>query len=221
MFDRLIRYLPVLDFIRKYKPARILEVGSNSKGLGEWWDGKFTGVDMDFPEKTVQNMKAVVGSADKLPFHDKSFDLVFSLDTFEHLEKKARGKALEEMLRVCKRTVIIGYPCGKGAEELSRKMLGWFEKRNSGTAKWMEEHVSLGLPSEELVDKSHLSHLSYKSYGNENLFVCEWLLKLEEHPRILKAERYLLLHCKSEIEVILRRLNFAKCYRKIWVIEKN
>jgi hypothetical protein len=223
MFDRLIRYLSVLDYIEKYKPLRILEVGSSSRGIGEFYDGKFTGVDMNFPETPVKNMKAVLGSAEKLPFPDASFDLTFSIDTFEHLNEKIRGKALEEMLRVCKGTVIIGFPCGVGAEKLSKKMLEWFEERGSGTAQWMREHVSFGLPNEKFPNSNFKfpNNLTIKQFNNENLFVCEMLLKLEENGRFLKIERYLLKCFEPMVKFILRRLNFGKCYRKIYLISST
>lgn len=253
MFDRLIRYLPVLDYIKNRKPSRILEVGSNSKGIGEFYSGSFTGLDLDFPEKPVSNMEAVKGSVVKLPFPDASFDLVFAVDVFEHLPEKLRNAAFSEMFRVVfgrvcdfdlnksdrlkfknqhdeikKKAVIVGFPCGEGAEKLSKKMLEWFEKRGLGTAKWMREHVENGLPEPEfriknlefrmLERKEKGVKLHLEEFWNENLFVCEWLLKMEENGRFLKIERYVLTYFRSELEYILSKLNFGKCYRKFWVI---
>jgi hypothetical protein len=257
LFDRLIRYLPVLDYIKKYKPLRILEVGSSSRGIGEFYDGEFTGVDMDFPEKPVSNMKAVVGSVENLPFNDGEFDLVFSIDMFEHIPEGIRSGALQEMMRVGlgeevnqksniknqndklkfknfekteKKIVIVGFPCGEGAEKLSKKMFAWFRERNSGTVKWMEEHVENGLPSSLVIpaqagiqgisgfDSRFRGNDSVEVFNNENLLVCEWLLKLEENGRFLKIERYLLRWFDPEIKFILRRLSFGKCYRKFYLI---
>lgn len=248
MFDRLIRYLPALDYIRKYKPQKILEVGSGPRGLGEFYDSEFTGCDLALDENPVHNMTFVQCSASKLPFYDREFDLVICMDVMEHVRVEEREQILREMWRVVfgrmvknsrvarenHRTVrtvepyrhaavIIGFPCGVGAEKLSKKMFSWFEARRSGTARWMKEHVENGLPEEKWFKSNLLtiepySHRAIKELNNENLRVCEWLLKLEDFPRFLKLEKILFAHFRLLVEFFLRRLSFGKCYRKIWIL---
>lgn len=216
MFDRLIRYLPALDYIRKNKPRKILEVGSGAKGLGEFYDQKFVGCDLKLDGNPVHNMTFVQCSASDLPFSDREFDLVICMDMMEHIPKKERRKVLEEMMRVTSHVVIIGYPCGQEAITLSKKMLKWFRKRRSGTARWMEEHVKNGLPDES--NMFNWTNRTYTIYWNENLHVCEWLLKLEENGHFLKLEKFLFAHFRPHVEFILRRLSFGICYRKIWIL---
>ncbi len=165
------------------------------------------------------------------------------MDVLEHIPEKEREKVLREMIRVvginkgnhgdsgnkgnrgdeyCRGkarlapTLILGFPCGEGAEKLSKKMLKWFEKRGSGTARWFEEHAKFGLPDES--NMSNWTNRTYPTYGNENLLICEWLLKLEENPHFLKLERFLFSHFRPLVEFFLRRFSFGKCYRKILVI---
>ncbi len=47
-----------------------------------------------------QNLQ--LGSADKLPFEDNSFDAVFSINTIHNLDRAGCVRALREMNRVCK-----------------------------------------------------------------------------------------------------------------------
>ncbi len=250
MFDRLIRYLPALDYIHGRHPQKILEVGSGAKGIGEFFNQKFTGVDLTLDENPVHNMTFVQSSASKLPFDNGEFDLVVCMDVLEHVLEKERGKVMGEMMRVVfgkinqksniknqkyrlkiknNASIIIGYPCGQGAVALSKKMYAWFQKRGSGTARWMEEHVSFGLPNEnfqfiisdfqknkKIADKKR--KFKIKKFNNENILICEWLLKLEGNPRFLKLEKLLFVHFRPLVEFFLRRVNFGPCYRKIWVI---
>ena len=72
------------------KPRRILEVGSrqaiNQHVMGNlrnlFGESEYVGLDMQKGHGVD-----IVASAEKLPFRDKSFDLVFCLETLEHAEK--------------------------------------------------------------------------------------------------------------------------------------
>lgn len=74
------------------KPTKVLEVGSrqavNQSEMADlrplFGKGKFVGVDMQKGPGVD-----IVASAEKLPFGDKTFDLIFCLETLEHAEKPA------------------------------------------------------------------------------------------------------------------------------------
>jgi hypothetical protein len=65
-----------------------------------------------------------------------------------------------------------------------------------------------------------LNNITIKQHNNENLLVCELLLKLEENGHWLKLERVLFAHFRPLVEFFLRGMNRGKCYRRIWIIEK-
>lgn len=60
------------------------------------------------------------GSANQLPFRDKSFDLVISTEVLEHIPEKIYSRALHEMERVAERHILITVPnCENLTENLS------------------------------------------------------------------------------------------------------
>jgi len=52
----------------------------------------------------------VLASADYLPFRDKAFDAVFSIDVIEHLSEKQGHRHVAEIERASKRLVVITTP---------------------------------------------------------------------------------------------------------------
>ncbi|WP_158793432.1 class I SAM-dependent methyltransferase [Granulicella sp. L60] len=58
-------------------------------------------------------MTPMVGSATSLPVPDKSFDVVLASDMLEHVPPTLRRQVIGEALRVARRLVIFGFPCGR------------------------------------------------------------------------------------------------------------
>lgn len=81
---------------------------------------KFDAVGLDIFEPNVKEAKSnkvyrdvIVGDARQLPFKDKEFDLSVSIEVLEHLDKEDGEKALAELERVSRETVLITTPVGK------------------------------------------------------------------------------------------------------------
>ncbi|MBU1132070.1 class I SAM-dependent methyltransferase [Patescibacteria group bacterium] len=124
-FDEDARYGFVRKFISEHGIENCLELGSGHRGGNFYFEDlalDYLGAD-DFgyyydneknfvlPEKTIQyNIK------DKLPFSEKKFDLIFTLDTVEHLnDDETLENLLKESTRVARKYVILGFPNGKYA----------------------------------------------------------------------------------------------------------
>ncbi|OGN65413.1 MAG: methyltransferase type 11 [Chlamydiae bacterium RIFCSPHIGHO2_12_FULL_49_9] len=77
-------------------------------------------------ENTLESVKFRVKVADvrKLPFKDKSFDLVISINTVHNLEKKELMKALQEIERVSKGNSFITVDAYRNEEE-KEAMYAW------------------------------------------------------------------------------------------------
>jgi len=54
-----------------------------------------------------KNIKIKIGDAEKMPFKDESFDIVYSFHLLWHLEKEGQEKIIKEMLRVCKKEGLV------------------------------------------------------------------------------------------------------------------
>ena len=99
--DWALRYAPILSAIRERRPQTILEVGSGPHGVAYYLrDRRVVGTDIAFGERPLPNLRAVLASAEALPFRDRAFDLVVSSDMMEHLPEQLRERAVRELLRV-------------------------------------------------------------------------------------------------------------------------
>ncbi len=113
-----LRYLHIVEEIKKKdKNMKILEVGSGGLGIAPYLKRPVTGVDTKFDPPFHPLLKKVKASALKMPFKNNSYDIVLSVDMLEHMSKKDRIKAINEMFRIARRKVIIAVPCGKAAYE--------------------------------------------------------------------------------------------------------
>ncbi len=67
----------------------------------------------------MENMKpyVIVGDAKKLPFPDKSFDVVISINTIHNLDRKECGKALQEIERTSRGRSFITVDAYRNDEE--------------------------------------------------------------------------------------------------------
>lgn len=95
-----------LDII-KNNIHKVLDIGSGTGGTTEFLTnyGEVTGVEKSSYARLLskkRNLKIVIGEAEKLPFKDRSFDLVTIFDVLYHREVKNINKALKEAFRVLK-----------------------------------------------------------------------------------------------------------------------
>lgn len=77
-------------------------------------------------ENTIEDMKphVQVANAKKLPFPDKSFDVVISINTVHNLERGECGKALQEIERVSRGKSFITVDAYRTDEE-KKRMYAW------------------------------------------------------------------------------------------------
>ncbi len=128
---------PVIPTLQKYwnlsSDSSILDVGC-AKGFMLYDIVKLipgirvSGIDISkyAIENSMPEMRnfLMVGDAKKLPYPDKSFDIVISINTVHNLDKEDCAKALLEINRVSKKNSFITVDAYRNDEE-KKKMIDW------------------------------------------------------------------------------------------------
>lgn len=218
-----LRYLPIIDDIKKtYKDGdKILEVGSEITGITTYFQKPVTGVDVAFDySKKNGYLKPVKASAIKLPFPDKSFDYVLSVDMLEHIPKEKRQKTITEMVRVAKYKVYLSFPAGKKSEMVDKQLYDFFLKKRGQEYQYLKEHVDLGLPDVDVVEKtlSSTGGGEVRKVKNTNILLWVSLLKLGLSGEKFKSSLYRRLLITLPI---LKYFNFGTVYRVLFILEKK
>ncbi len=221
-----IRYGPVVAAIKKnhLENSKILEIGSGSLGITPYLKKPIDGLDIDFSGPQTSLVNKIKASDTNLPFHKNYYDVVISVDVLEHIEPQSRQKAITEMLRVAKKLVIIVVPIGKYAEGQDRYLNARWQRIFKSENQFLSEHVKNGLPQTDeilvTIDKAQRSlgkKASIKSWPILNLKV-RWLLMITWISKN-RLSYYLYLKGYLLLMPLLKRANFGKCYRRIFVVE--
>lgn len=226
--DAAMRYEPLVQRFEKQKNNKvILEVGSGTNGISDFYLGKVIGVDPDFTKTQVhqnENIEHVKGSIHKLPFGDGKFENVICLDTFEHIYKNTREAAIIELLRVTKKggKIYLGFPCGNLTKRYEKVINYLFKKSQGFEHPWLSEHLKFGLPEKEeivkIVKKYSLKGENIEILNNTNLFL--WLI-----IHVLFSVYYgsILSRILTRFYVpilYLSKINLPPFYRVILIIQK-
>lgn len=103
-------------FIMKYAKYSVLDVGCHNGNLVAFLASQsYACFGMDINEDLIISAKQsfpqlqfLVGSADNIPFHDKSFDTCICLDVIEHVTNDLH--TLRELARIARHNIIIQVP---------------------------------------------------------------------------------------------------------------
>lgn len=221
-----LRYLPIISILknRKMLDSKILEVGSGSLGITPYLKKPIDAVDVDFSGPQTPLLNKISAPADNLPFRKNSYDVLICADTLEHLEKTQREKAIEELMRVAKKLIIIVVPIGSLSQEQDKKLDAYYQKIFDKKDFFLSQHVQNGLPSanEILVIFDRLSRklnkkIKITSKPLLNLKIREILMK----TWITKNRYIYYLYLKGYLILIplLMHMNWGNCYRKLFMVE--
>jgi len=131
--------------------SSILEVGTQwAENLipvkEKYPDKKIVGTDIDLPTleeaKKITGLDLIEGDILALPFKDKSFDIVFTEAVFVMLQPEQIDRALNEVIRVAKKYIILVEPHSEKLNTI--KNIGW-ENNNRIILNYKKEIEKKGL----------------------------------------------------------------------------
>lgn len=230
LLDPWLRYQPAIVALGRSNLAMdacILDVGSGSVGLSYFLRHPVVAVDVEFSKQEMLNfrspMSPVRASATHLPFRDSAFEAVVSMDMLEHLSRFERPSAIRELFRVSGAVLIVGFPFGQLSAEHDRNALA-VEAREGIVLPWRKEHVSNGIPDQQLHDQlvdfasTCVPARSLSWSGHESLagLRLRWKLQLligsESRLRGMLIAPLYWIHAKG---------HHARAYRRVYVIRST
>lgn len=167
-----IRYAKAVAMLPELADATltILEVGAGGGGLRRYCPRNIIGVELDFSLATGARPWGVVARAGRLPFPDRSVDVVLAMDLLEHLSPEERKHSLAEMARVSRGRVLVGGPLGAFAAWGDARYHDFLCQRGQAVPRWLAEHLSRGIPSvAEILHILDDLALDYRIHVNETL----------------------------------------------------
>lgn len=242
MLNQLVRYAGIVPLIAELEGGRLLDVGSGSQSiaprLGKAW--QVTAVDRAFDDYGTAAGPAdhaaeqVVADAADLPFADREFDVVVSLDMLEHVPPAAREGVLGELARVTARRLIVACPAGAAALIADRALAEHCARRGLPQPGWLQEHLDHGFPEPEAMEAALAPFGTVRLLGNESAAAHRLLMRVEAGPRSgVAAERLsrVLSVAGREsgrrgaiaraIVAIIRGLDRPPTYRSIAVLDRG
>ena len=133
------------------------------------------------PESDVRPV-LVAATAERLPFADSSFDYAVSLDMFEHLPSGIREPSVQELCRVARKGVIVGFPVGRPAKAVDTVLYHALRFGRRGIPDWLAEHrEQLQYPDRAMLSSALPSSWSVTDETKSGNVVAQTTLVLAEH----------------------------------------
>jgi glycosyltransferase involved in cell wall biosynthesis len=152
-FDQYQRYGMAARAIERVRidgqPLTILEVGANThKLLGRLLPhDRIIYLDREVPEEMRDQQDIILGDATELALPDGSFDVVVTLDVFEHIPADKREAFLQHTTRIARLLTVIGAPFDEpGVQEAEKKANDFWKSLFGYPYRWLAEHEEEGLP---------------------------------------------------------------------------
>lgn len=223
--DSALRYLPVADHLMRSGVRSVLDVGSGGQGLSLYWGGRVVELDLTTSGwKRRPNLIPVAGSGLALPFRAKTFDAAVCSDVIEHLRPEDRPDLAAEMIRVARRKVIVGAPCGSAARGAEIAVDRAHRRSRGCSHPWLAEHLLYPIPDEKSlaeeicrISRSQGREATVQVQGNTHLLLWKIVFSLYVGggPRRASLVRSLVLLLLP----VLRHLNHGLTYRKIFFVD--
>lgn len=139
-WDRFVRLKRAAEATASTAPSTVLDVGGYDGALAFFLEN----CSLEKCSTDLLDPVTTGGTILQIPAANSSYDAVVAVDVLEHIAPEHRAKALSEIARVSKRSVILNYPCreSKEAQELILKLTN---------NPLIREHVEWELPDSDWV----------------------------------------------------------------------
>ncbi|MBU0667858.1 glycosyltransferase [Patescibacteria group bacterium] len=176
------------------------------------------------PRPEGETAAYIQADAQKIPFSDKSFDVVIASDMLEHVDKPFRAPIIREMLRVSKNHVIIGVPCHSDLlEKAESAVMDQYKILTGRDHPFLSEHGTYGLPEEskieEILRKEGVNYALVKE-GNLMNWYIQQLYAVVQYREDLADKKYEFFRFFNDNLGELGNTR-APTYRSIFVIAKS
>jgi SAM-dependent methyltransferase len=218
-----LRYRAVARLIRSelQQGTRILETGAGAVSIGGYLGCRSMAVDTTFDTECNKHTDRVQASVVRLPFPDKSWDIVVSIDMLEHIPPDCRTQALREMIRVTRRMLVLAVPVGEAAFQQDIELHDYYIAKHGEPHRFTREHVEFGLPklaetSESLATAAERTgrklHLDVRP--NLNIGFRSSFMKLALHKSFLARAMYVAMFPLALLGPVFDQ---GICYRTIFL----
>ncbi len=222
MLNWAARYFPILRVLKQHgllESGTLLEIGSGPFGIGTYRKVPFTGCDLSFSIEPQWPMTQLVASAAALPVADNSFDVVLASDVLEHIPPELRETVIQETLRVARKLVIFGFPCGVVAHNSDKLLKQTYLSKNMPVPVWLEEHMEASFPEPALF--SDLPGWKVTQFSNESISFHAWMMRREMSRLFVRVMMRLIQYFPGLFETFLRKVDDEPSYRQIFVLSRQ
>jgi SAM-dependent methyltransferase len=126
---------------------------------------------------------AVIADGSRLPFPDRSFDLVACVDVLADVPGDLVAPICSEMARVARGRVIVVNVCGEDAEASDRRNLEWCRRHGIAPPPWLGPQVERGTARVEDVDGALARFGTVDRSPNTSVAWNDRLFRLEQRMR--------------------------------------
>ncbi|MET4574916.1 DUF4422 domain-containing protein [Ottowia thiooxydans] len=206
MLNHQIRYQRILrDSPELADPLlSVLEVGRGSQNISDLLQRKVTTLQAG-PRADPASAwtEPVAGSLFCLPFADNAFDYVVCVDALQFVAKPERARALNELVRVARREVILSLPCGSPARQSDLELALALQRAGKSVPLWLQERFIRALPQmSEMVELLSRTGIRFEIHTNEALLQHYSGLLLDLfHPFSSQIQQR--VHQKKSTELVL------------------
>jgi Methyltransferase domain len=157
-FDQYQRYRLTSDLVQAIdaasrSTASVLDVGGSHL---DFWGRPHRPIALFLPGRRTVTLDVTPnplpgylrGRGDALPFRDRAFDVVSSVDVLEHVPPRARAEVVRQAMRTASRAVILAAPFASAEVDRAEALVSGFIERVCGYVQGqLREHRELGWPT--------------------------------------------------------------------------